>query len=197
MIPRWYNFCCPPPASMVFLTAVATTAPILSKTLVWLRSCTQHSPCCFDSPSWSRPLPVCPWSPAKRSPLPESSPASPAPTCPFARTSTTSSPLAARNGKTGRSASSAYCAHSFAGLFTFALSLLCTRRMLPTSSPSSRLPVCALLIAVIVRCLTLFPGIHGKPYVEWNGAGKSTSNGWMGYCPHGVSTLALPLVQQR
>lgn len=28
-------------------------------------------------------------------------------------------------------------------------------------------------------------GIHGKPYVEWNGAGKSTSNGWMGYCPHG------------
>ncbi|KAH7009810.1 tyrosinase [Ilyonectria destructans] len=34
-------------------------------------------------------------------------------------------------------------------------------------------------------------GIHGKPYVEWNGAGKSTSNGWMGYCPHGEN-LFLP-----
>ncbi|KAI9159091.1 Tyrosinase [Paramyrothecium foliicola] len=28
-------------------------------------------------------------------------------------------------------------------------------------------------------------GIHGKPYVEWNGAGKRNSNGWLGYCPHG------------
>ncbi|KAF7556469.1 hypothetical protein G7Z17_g1391 [Cylindrodendrum hubeiense] len=34
-------------------------------------------------------------------------------------------------------------------------------------------------------------GIHGKPYVEWNGAGSSTSNGWQGYCPHGEN-LFLP-----
>ncbi|KAH7144288.1 tyrosinase [Dactylonectria estremocensis] len=34
-------------------------------------------------------------------------------------------------------------------------------------------------------------GIHGKPYVEWNGAGAETSNGWEGYCPHGEN-LFLP-----
>ncbi|KAK7417453.1 hypothetical protein QQX98_004573 [Neonectria punicea] len=34
-------------------------------------------------------------------------------------------------------------------------------------------------------------GIHGRPYVEWNGAGKETSNGWEGYCPHGEN-LFLP-----
>ncbi|KAK7432037.1 hypothetical protein QQZ08_001327 [Neonectria magnoliae] len=34
-------------------------------------------------------------------------------------------------------------------------------------------------------------GIHGKPYIEWNGAGKRTSNGWQGYCPHGEN-LFLP-----
>ncbi|KAH7311503.1 tyrosinase [Stachybotrys elegans] len=28
-------------------------------------------------------------------------------------------------------------------------------------------------------------GIHGRPYIEWNGAGKRTSDGWLGYCPHG------------
>ncbi|KAH7136840.1 tyrosinase [Dactylonectria estremocensis] len=34
-------------------------------------------------------------------------------------------------------------------------------------------------------------GIHGKPYVEFNNAGASTSNGWRGYCPHGEN-LFLP-----
>ncbi|KAI5463531.1 tyrosinase [Mariannaea sp. PMI_226] len=28
-------------------------------------------------------------------------------------------------------------------------------------------------------------GIHGRPYIQWNGAGGETSNGWEGYCPHG------------
>ena len=30
-------------------------------------------------------------------------------------------------------------------------------------------------------------GIHGKPYVEWNNAGPERSDGWRGYCPHGVN----------
>ncbi|CAM1506432.1 Fc.00g060730.m01.CDS01 [Cosmosporella sp. VM-42] len=33
-------------------------------------------------------------------------------------------------------------------------------------------------------------GIHGRPYMEWNGAGAMTSDGWRGYCPHGVSSSA-------
>ncbi|PHH80405.1 hypothetical protein CDD82_1771 [Ophiocordyceps australis] len=28
-------------------------------------------------------------------------------------------------------------------------------------------------------------GIHGKPYIEYNGAGPRQSTGWAGYCPHG------------
>ncbi|PHH59817.1 hypothetical protein CDD81_2556 [Ophiocordyceps australis] len=28
-------------------------------------------------------------------------------------------------------------------------------------------------------------GIHGKPYIEYNGAGGRQSSGWAGYCPHG------------
>ncbi|KFA71768.1 hypothetical protein S40288_08752 [Stachybotrys chartarum IBT 40288] len=34
-------------------------------------------------------------------------------------------------------------------------------------------------------------GIHGRPYVEWNGGGSKISNGWQGYCPHGEN-LFLP-----
>lgn len=29
-------------------------------------------------------------------------------------------------------------------------------------------------------------GIHGKPYIEWNGGGSKKATGWEGYCPHGV-----------
>lgn len=29
-------------------------------------------------------------------------------------------------------------------------------------------------------------GIHGRPYVQWNGAGARNTDGWAGYCPHGV-----------
>lgn len=35
--------------------------------------------------------------------------------------------------------------------------------------------------------INMFIGIHGKPYIQWNNAGAETSNGWEGYCPHGVS----------
>lgn len=34
-------------------------------------------------------------------------------------------------------------------------------------------------------------GIHGKPYVQWNSAGGSNTDGWRGYCPHGEN-LFLP-----
>ena len=32
-------------------------------------------------------------------------------------------------------------------------------------------------------------GIHGKPYIEWNDGGSKKTDGWQGYCPHGVSKL--------
>ncbi|KAI5467725.1 hypothetical protein BGZ63DRAFT_345976 [Mariannaea sp. PMI_226] len=28
-------------------------------------------------------------------------------------------------------------------------------------------------------------GIHGKPFIEWDGSGGRRSDGWQGYCPHG------------
>ncbi|KJZ73459.1 hypothetical protein HIM_07253 [Hirsutella minnesotensis 3608] len=28
-------------------------------------------------------------------------------------------------------------------------------------------------------------GIHGKPYIEWNGTGAAAYDNWGGYCPHG------------
>ncbi|PNY27459.1 Tyrosinase [Tolypocladium capitatum] len=28
-------------------------------------------------------------------------------------------------------------------------------------------------------------GIHGMPFIEWNGAGAKKTDGWEGYCPHG------------
>ncbi|UNI23818.1 Tyrosinase [Purpureocillium takamizusanense] len=28
-------------------------------------------------------------------------------------------------------------------------------------------------------------GIHGRPFVEWNGTGGQQTTGWAGYCPHG------------
>lgn len=33
------------------------------------------------------------------------------------------------------------------------------------------------------------PGIHGRPAIEWNGAGDRLvgDEEWSGYCPHGVS----------
>ncbi|CRK38631.1 hypothetical protein BN1723_015386 [Verticillium longisporum] len=34
-------------------------------------------------------------------------------------------------------------------------------------------------------------GIHGRPYIEWNNAGRRNTNGWQGYCPHGEA-LFLP-----
>lgn len=39
------------------------------------------------------------------------------------------------------------------------------------------------------RLTTHLSGIHGKPYIQWNGAGpqRASSNDWLGYCPHGVS----------
>ncbi|KAM5348724.1 hypothetical protein ACJ41O_008547 [Fusarium nematophilum] len=30
-------------------------------------------------------------------------------------------------------------------------------------------------------------GIHGKPFIQWNGGGARAGNGWPGYCPHGES----------
>ncbi|KAG8360958.1 hypothetical protein FVEN_g1567 [Fusarium venenatum] len=30
-------------------------------------------------------------------------------------------------------------------------------------------------------------GIHGKPFIQWNGGGGRNGNGWPGYCPHGES----------
>ncbi|KAG5663138.1 hypothetical protein KAF25_001074 [Fusarium avenaceum] len=30
-------------------------------------------------------------------------------------------------------------------------------------------------------------GIHGKPFIQWNGGGGRSGNGWPGYCPHGES----------
>ncbi|KAF5008467.1 hypothetical protein FDECE_5256 [Fusarium decemcellulare] len=30
-------------------------------------------------------------------------------------------------------------------------------------------------------------GIHGKPFIQWNGGGARSGNGWPGYCPHGES----------
>ncbi|KAF4455556.1 hypothetical protein F53441_2164 [Fusarium austroafricanum] len=30
-------------------------------------------------------------------------------------------------------------------------------------------------------------GIHGKPFIQWNGGGGRAGNGWAGYCPHGES----------
>lgn len=30
-------------------------------------------------------------------------------------------------------------------------------------------------------------GIHGQPYIQWNNTGKQVGDGWLGYCPHGVS----------
>ncbi|KAF4987692.1 hypothetical protein FGRMN_10218 [Fusarium graminum] len=30
-------------------------------------------------------------------------------------------------------------------------------------------------------------GIHGKPFIQWNGGGGRAGNGWPGYCPHGES----------
>lgn len=32
-------------------------------------------------------------------------------------------------------------------------------------------------------------GIHGLPFIEWDNAGARRGNGWLGYCPHGVSCL--------
>ncbi|KAJ6445260.1 endonuclease/exonuclease/phosphatase family [Purpureocillium lavendulum] len=28
-------------------------------------------------------------------------------------------------------------------------------------------------------------GIHGRPFIEWNGTGGQQTSGWAGYCPHG------------
>ena len=39
--------------------------------------------------------------------------------------------------------------------------------------------------------LTTYLGIHGKPFIEWNGAGKLLTDGWPGYCPHGVRVFLL------
>ncbi|KND89565.1 Tyrosinase [Tolypocladium ophioglossoides CBS 100239] len=33
-------------------------------------------------------------------------------------------------------------------------------------------------------------GIHGRPFVEWNGTGGQQSTGWAGYCPHGEPLFA-------
>ncbi|PHH79246.1 hypothetical protein CDD80_5330 [Ophiocordyceps camponoti-rufipedis] len=33
-------------------------------------------------------------------------------------------------------------------------------------------------------------GIHGWPWIEWNNTGKTTANGWAGYCPHGQSLVS-------
>lgn len=38
------------------------------------------------------------------------------------------------------------------------------------------------------------PGIHGKPFVEWNGAGNRIDGDWQGYCPHGVGDTAPTLM---
>lgn len=57
------------------------------------------------------------------------------------------------------------------------------------SCPSSKLPVGALTpfsICNRIAKLQSISGIHGKPYVEWNGAGPRRATDWQGYCPHGV-----------
>jgi hypothetical protein len=48
----------------------------------------------------------------------------------------------------------------------------------------------------VTTCSDLGPGIHGKPFVEWNGGGGRRGNEWLGYCPHGVRKM-LPFASWR
>lgn len=74
----------------------------------------------------------------------------------------------------------------------------CRRKIIPILCRTSKYRVhfTAVIETIHAHETNTEPGIHGKPTIEWNGAGDRLAGekDWDGYCPHGVraSTSMLP-----